>query len=98
MRSRAVELAGACSSASKRSGDDGGAVAEGVYYSSWESAVVVTVAGRRRLVGPGSSPRDMPVPVPVRWLPPKLDLPGCVAIAALSCYLAGARAVEGERC
>uniref|UniRef100_A0A0D3FTG1 Uncharacterized protein n=1 Tax=Oryza barthii TaxID=65489 RepID=A0A0D3FTG1_9ORYZ len=55
------------------------------------------MAGRRRLVMPGSSPRDMPVPVPVRWLPPKLDLPGCVAIAALSCYLAGARAIEGER-
>uniref|UniRef100_A0A0D9ZHX2 Uncharacterized protein n=1 Tax=Oryza glumipatula TaxID=40148 RepID=A0A0D9ZHX2_9ORYZ len=94
MRSRAVELAGACSSASKRSGDDSGVVAEGVY---WESAVAVTVAGRRRLVRPGSSPRDMPVPVPVRWLPPKLVLPSCVAIAALSYYLAGARAVEGER-
>ncbi|EAY88647.1 hypothetical protein OsI_10121 [Oryza sativa Indica Group] len=50
----AVVFAGACSSARKRSGDGGGAVAEEVYYSSWGSAVAV--AGRRRLVGPGSSP------------------------------------------
>jgi hypothetical protein len=37
------------------------------------------------------------MPEPVRWLPPKLVLPGCVAIAArtrFSCYLAGARAID----
>uniref|UniRef100_A0A0D9ZIN1 Uncharacterized protein n=1 Tax=Oryza glumipatula TaxID=40148 RepID=A0A0D9ZIN1_9ORYZ len=37
-------------------GDSGGAVADEAYYSSWESAVAVVVAGRRRLVRPGSSP------------------------------------------
>uniref|UniRef100_A0A0E0GYD1 Uncharacterized protein n=1 Tax=Oryza nivara TaxID=4536 RepID=A0A0E0GYD1_ORYNI len=102
---------GACSSASKRSGDGDGAVAEEAYYSSWE----LEVAGRRRCGSGGGILLQLGIcgggvtkagqarviaadmPEPVRWLPPKMVLPGCVAIAVrtrFSCYLAGAKAVD----
>uniref|UniRef100_A0A0D9Y856 Uncharacterized protein n=1 Tax=Oryza glumipatula TaxID=40148 RepID=A0A0D9Y856_9ORYZ len=72
-----------------------GSASEEAYYSRLQLGIGsgsggAAKAGRARVIAAD-------LPEPVRWLPPKLVLPGCVAIAArtrFSCYLAGARAVD----